>query len=155
MGKITKTLSNYDVLNILAWTEVENGFWATTKLPIKLQWDMKKNTDVLNRIKTSFEEFQKKIQEKYSDDKYSEDKEQDGQVVRVVKDKYIEEYNKEITELLFAENEVEIIKFDIEDFGDISLEKRDMDMLSFFIDIPNEDSDNNVEAEKVDGEVVG
>lgn len=148
MGKITKTITNYDVLNIIAWTDVENGFWETTKLPIKLQWDMKKNTDVLNKIKVSFEDFQKKIQEKYSNDKYSEDKEQDGQVIRVVKDEYIEEYNKEMTGLLLAENEVEIIVFNLEDFGDIELEKRDMDMLSFFIN----DCDENIE--QVDAEVV-
>ena len=46
MGK-TITLKTFDALNLLYWVESEAGFWNNTKLPIKLQWDMKKNTDVL------------------------------------------------------------------------------------------------------------
>ena len=44
MGK-TITLNTFDALNILFWIESEDSFWNNTKLPIKLQCDMKKNID--------------------------------------------------------------------------------------------------------------
>ena len=150
MTTIKKTITNFDIVNYLAWINFEEGFWATEKLPIKLQWNMKKNIITLQKIKEDYDEFYKKIQEKYSTDEFSEEKEQDGQVVRIVKDEFIPEFNNEINDLLLIENEVEIIQFDIEDFGNIDIQKPDMDMLSLFI----KDDEDAQKFEKVDGEVV-
>lgn len=145
-----KNITIYDAINFLAWIDYENGFWATTKLPIKMQWNMKKNITSLQKIRGDYDEFYKKIQEKYSTDEYSEDKEQDGKTVRIVKDEFIADFNREMNELLAIENEVEIIQFGIEDFGEINIQKADMDMLSFFI----KDEEETQKLEKVEGEVV-
>lgn len=133
MGK-TITLKTFDALNILFWVESEEGFWNTTKLPIKLQWDMKKNIDVLSEIRNTYNEFYGKIQQKYSDDKYSKEiTMENGQVDRIVKDEFITEFNKELNDILATDNEVKIRQFNIEDFGSVDIDKKDMDMLSFFI----------------------
>lgn len=133
MGK-TITLKTFDALNLLYWVESEDGFWNNTKLPIKLQWDMKKNIDTFSEIRNTYNEFYSKVQQKYSDDKYSEEiTQENGQVERVVKDEYIAEFNKELNDILTTDNEVKIRQFSIEDFGSVDIDKKDMDMLSFFI----------------------
>lgn len=133
MGK-TITMKTIDALNLLYWVESEESFWNKTKLPIKLQWDMKKNIDVLSEIRNTYNEFYGKIQQKYSDDKYSQEVTQEnGQVERVVKEEFISEFNNELNDILVTDNEVRIRQFNIEDFGSVDIDKRDMDMLSFFI----------------------
>ena len=133
MGK-TITLKTFDALNILFWIESEDSFWNNTKLPIKLQWDMKKNIDAFSEIRNTYNDFYRKVQQKYSDDKYSEEfTTENGQVDRMVKEEFISEYNKELNDILTTDNEVKIRQFNIEDFGSVDIDKKDMDMLSFFI----------------------
>ena len=140
----TITLKTFDALNILFWIESEDSFWNTTKLPIKLQWDMKKNIDVFSEIRNTYNDFYRKVQQKYSDDKYSEEvTTEDGRVDRTVKEEFISEFNKEINDILATDNEVKIRKFNIEDFGSVDIDKKDMDMLSFFIN--EEDESGEVE----------
>ena len=143
MGK-TITLKTFDALNILFWVESEDSFWNNTKLPIKLQWDMKKNIDAFSEIRNTYNDFYRKVQQKYSDDKYSEEvTTEDGRVDRTVKEEFISEFNKEINDILATDNEVKIKKFNIEDFGSVDIDKKDMDMLSFFIN--EEDESGEVE----------
>lgn len=143
MGK-TITLKTFDALNILFWIESEDSFWNNTKLPIKLQWDMKKNIDAFSEIRNTYNDFYRKVQQKYSDDKYSEEvTTEDGRVDRTVKEEFISEFNKEINDILATDNEVKIRKFNIEDFGSVDIDKKDMDMLSFFIN--EEDESGEVE----------
>lgn len=133
MGK-TITLKTFDALNILFWIESEDSFWNNTKLPIKLQWDMKKNINTFSEIRNTYNDFYRKVQQKYSDDKYSEEvTTEDGRVDRMVKEEFISEFNKEINDILSTDNEVKIRQFNIEDFGSVDIDKKDMDMLSFFI----------------------
>ena len=143
MGK-TITLKTFDALNLLYWIESEDSFWNNTKLPIKLQWDMKKNIDAFSEIRNTYNDFYRKVQQKYSDDKYSEEvTTEDGRVDRTVKEEFISEFNKEINDILATDNEVKIKKFNIEDFGSVDIDKKDMDMLSFFIN--EEDESGEVE----------
>ena len=133
MGK-TITLKTFDALNILFWIESEDSFWNNTKLPIKLQWDMKKNIDSFLEIRNTYNDFYRKVQQKYSDNKYSEEvTTENGQVDRMVKEEFISEYNKELNDILSTDNEVKIRQFNIKDFGSVDIQKKDMDMLSFFI----------------------
>ena len=133
MGK-TITLKTFDALNILFWIESEDSFWNNTKLPIKLQWDMKKNIDAFSEIRNTYNDFYRKVQQKYSDDKYSEEvTTENGQVDRMVKEEFISEYNKELNDILSTDNEIKIRQFNIKDFGSVDIQKKDMDMLSFFI----------------------
>ena len=133
MGK-TITIKTFDALNLLYWVESEESFWNKTKLPIKLQWDMKKNIDTLSEIRNTYNKFYGKIQQKYSDDKYSKEvTSENGQVERVVKEEFISEFNNELNDILVTDNEVRIRQFNIEDFGSVDIQKKDMDMLSFFI----------------------
>ena len=143
MGK-TITLKTFDALNILFWIESEDSFWNNTKLPIKLQWDMKKNIDAFSEIRNTYNDFYRKVQQKYSDDKYSEEvTTEDGRVDRTVKEEFISEFNKELNDILATDNEVKIKQFNIEDFGSVDIQKKDMDMLSFFIN--EEDESGEVE----------
>ena len=143
MGK-TITLKTFDALNILFWIESEDSFWNNTKLPIKLQWDMKKNIDAFSEIRNTYNDFYRKVQQKYSDNKYSEEvTTENGQVDRMVKEEFISEYNKELNDILTTDNEVKIRQFNIEDFGSVDIQKKDMDMLSFFIS--EEDESGEVE----------
>ena len=108
MGK-TITLKTFDALNILFWIESEDSFWNNTKLPIKLQWDMKKNIDAFSEIRNTYNDFYRKVQQKYSDDKYSKEvTTENGQVDRMVKEEFISEYNKELNDILSTDNEVKI-----------------------------------------------
>lgn len=133
MGK-TIIIKTFDALNLLYWIESEDSFWNNTKLPIKLQWDMKKNIDAFSEIRNTYNDFYRKVQQKYSDNKYSEEvTTENGQVDRMVKEEFISEYNKELNDILATDNEVKIRQFNIEDFGSVDIQKKDMDMLSFFI----------------------
>lgn len=95
---------------------------------------MKKNIDVFSEIRNTYNEFYGKVQQKYSDDKYSEEiTTKDGHVDRMVKEGFVAEFNKELNDILATDNEVKIRQFNIEDFGSVDIDKKDMDMLSFFI----------------------
>lgn len=131
---ISKHLLTIDALNLLTWMEKENGFIATTKLPIRIQWDMNKNFAALNNIRNQYQEFEKKLQERYSDDEHSETSvDENGQDLRMVKKQFLPEFTKERSEILSTENDVEIHQFCIEDFGNIEIDLPDMAMLNFFI----------------------
>jgi hypothetical protein len=131
---ITKNYKTIECLNILSWIESENGFFAKEKLSIRIQWEMKKNLKAFSEVRTNYEEFNKKIQEKYSDDKYSENvTDEDGNTNRVVKKEYLEEFNKERNEIFMTDNDIELHQFSIEDFGDVNISIQDMEFLSIFI----------------------
>lgn len=138
MKTVEKTLLTIEALNLLGWAEQENGFIATVKLPMKLMWNLKDNISALIEIREKFNDFNKKIEEKYGDDAHSFDAEEidnNGQTqkMRRVKDEYLEEFNKERNEIFTTENKIKVKVFDIEDFGDIEVGVQDMSMLSFFI----------------------
>lgn len=138
MKTVEKTLLTIEALNLLGWAEQENGFITTVKLPMKLMWNLKDNISALIEIREKFNDFNKKIEEKYGDDTHSFDAEEiddNGQTqkMRRVKDEYLEEFNKERNEIFTTENKIKIKVFDIEDFGDIEVGVQDMGMLSFFI----------------------
>lgn len=139
MKIIEKTLLTIEALNLLGWAQQENGFITTVKLPMKLMWNLQDDLKALIEIKEKFNEFNKKIEEKYGDDEHSFDAEEideNGQTqkMRRVKDEYLQEFNKERNEIFTQENKIKVKVFDIEDFGDIEVSVQDMGMLSFFID---------------------
>lgn len=131
---VKKTLLTSDALTILNWVESRDSFWAKEKLPIKIQWDMRKNISELKKIRDAYNEFYQKIIDKYSKDEYSEDIEnEDGTVTRNVKQEHMEEYTNEVREILTIENEVELKQFDIDDFGDLDILINETELLTFFI----------------------
>lgn len=134
MSKVmTKNIKTYEALNILGWIESENGVFINTKLPIKVQWGMKKNIDTLLDIRKTYSDFYEKIQQKYADDEYSSDVEENGEIKRIVKEEYLKDFNKELMDIVNTETEVKIVQFDIDEFGDIEIDAKDMSVLSFFI----------------------
>lgn len=134
MSKVmTKNIKTYEALNILGWIESENGVFINTKLPIKVQWGMKKNIDTLLDIRKTYSDFYEKIQQKYADDEYSSDVEENGEIKRIVKEEYLEDFNKELMDIVNTETEGKIVQFNIDEFGDIEIDAKDMSVLSFFI----------------------
>lgn len=151
---MTKTVSKHfltiDVLNILNWMEKKDGFILTAKLPIKIQWEMNKNLIALNEIRNTYNDFNQKLEQEYSDDEHAEDSiNKNGESIREVKEKYREEFIKAKNEILATENDVNIRQFNIKDFGDINIDLPDMAMLSIFIIDEEKNKDENIESEVV------
>lgn len=133
MGRtITRNITTFEAINALSY--IEDGF-AQKNLPIRMQWDMRKNITRLSVIRDAYNEFYRELQEKYMDDEHSEDaNDENGNTIRIVKPAYLKEFGNAHNELLGTENEIEIRQFNIDEFGDetmISL--ADMYRLSMFI----------------------
>lgn len=153
MRKTTKkTLLTIEALNIVGWLTQDNSIIASSTLPIKVMWDMRKNVMALEQIREQYNKMLEEVRNKYMADEYStEGTDEDGQKVRIIKDEYKAEWDKAVNELLGTENEIEIKVFDIEDFGDIEVSINDLNMLSFFFDEEDEDeAPDTVEGEVVD-----
>lgn len=147
---VSKHLYTIEILSILDWMEKEDGFILTTKLPIKIQWGMNKNLSTLRAVRDTYNEFNTKVENNYLDDEHSEDSvNEDNQTIRVVKEKYLNEFAKEKNEILMTENDIDIRQFSIEDFGDADIDLADMSMLSFFIY-----DEQTKDTETVEGEIV-
>lgn len=136
---VTKTLLTIEALNIVGYLTQENSIIASSTLPIKVMWDMRKNIMELDKIREHYNKMLEEVRGRYMSDVYSTEEEENGQTVRKIKEEYKEEWDKAVNELLSTENEVEIKVFNIEDFGDIEVSINDLNVLSFFFGEEKED----------------
>jgi len=142
------TLSTLEILNIVSWYKEkrQDEKKPLGALPLKIQWELKKNIDKISPIADSYmnfkQEIENKLQEEYATDEKSMIDESDN-TVRKIKDEYIAEYQKEIAEMteklneiLIEQNEIEMNSFDVEDIlnnleDDCGLTIDDLDILNF------------------------
>lgn len=153
-----KTFSTLEILNICGWYKQirEKEDKPLNDLPLKVQWDLKKNINAMGSIADDFLALQKENEDElkshYVDDEHSfESVDEEGNPVRKIKDEYLADFqaavtemNKKLTDILEETNDIEIKPIDVdavvESLGDneAKLTVDDLEILSVF----NEDKNN-------------
>lgn len=158
-----KIFKNIEVLNIVAYIN-QMPKEVADELPLKFRWNLKKNMDKLTPIAAAYENFRdeqiRELQTKWFDDEHSEEiaqtkigadgkpeVDEDGNEVtepaRKIKDEFMDDYRKEVSEInsklneiSYEDNEVDIFAMDLDDLidtlpEDSKLSFDDITMLSF------------------------
>lgn len=145
-------LKNIEIENIVEYSRLETSVIqdATYKFTISFAWSLRKNLVKLYKLYEDYAQMHNEIVEFYNDDEHSV-VDKDGQ--RKVKKEFLQEYNNKISELLFAENEVDmsIVKLSkvvpggLDGLDHSAIAVKDLDILSFMID--ESKSDETAESE--------
>ena len=136
-----KTLTNLEVANIIAYSNTEDSIAQNIaiKFPMSFAWKFRKNLNRLKTVNDNFAQRQQEIISFYSDDTYSyvNDKENSS---RIVKDEYVEEYNKKLSDLYAQSTDLDIDQVKLSELlaAKIELSIPELDILSFMIDEENE-----------------
>lgn len=145
-----KKFNTLEVLNICTWYKQarENEKKPLNDLPLKAQWNLKKNIAALTPIAENFFSLQQESEEQLrsayiSDEKSYVDTDENGQEIRKVKDEYLDDFQKEVNDLnnklndiLNEENEFDLAIIDvdkiIDEIGDkeTELSVDDLEILS-------------------------
>lgn len=141
MKRMDKTLTNYEVQNIIAWLNAKSTEEFTKKLPMSIKWPLHKNTTKLNMLAKDYEEVRQELEARYATDEKSEevkkiDENGEEQTVREVKPEFLEKFQQEQIELLMQENETRLYMEKEEELfkiEDSNFSMADLDMLSFMI----------------------
>lgn len=143
------------VSNILTVSEIE---WYNKKqevlqaLPLKTQWNIRKNVKALEGFAQDFLNFRQELEEKRTKEWFVEGNgkcekttDENGNEVLKILEEYMEEFtsyndklNQQINEIAFEEIEVEVTPIDLDaivniiDEEKLELNMEDIDMLSIF-----------------------
>ena len=148
-----KIFKNIEVLNIVAYVN-QMPKEKLDELPLKFRWNLKKNMDKLRPIAESYETFRnervQELQREWFNEEKSEEfmqtktdengepmKDEDGNEItepmRKIKDEYMEEYQKTVSELngklneiAYEDNEVDLATIEFDTFIDSLLDIREM-----------------------------
>ena len=149
---IEKTLSNLEIMNFIAWFNLEENqgtddepmmvkktIEKLDKCSTSFKWNLRKNMAKFMDAARLYEEAVKELQEKYASDEKSEDvtivdENNQEHIERRVRAAYIEEFQREQYELLSQTNDVKLTLVHEEDFMDNNqLDWMDLDMLSIIV----------------------
>ena len=143
------TFNNYEIDAIVRNLDDPNSILATDdperRLPINVLWVMETNLDKMRTIAQKILREREKIEASFSDDEHSEIYEADGQSGRKVKDKYITEFQKLLSELMEIQNEIEIGLVDVATLERFSMTPRDFRSIKFMLtdsEEPKEEVEN-------------
>ena len=125
-------MKNLDIVGVANAYTMQRQSGNTIKLPAAVAWKRRVNMDKIVHANQLIQEALQEIKTRYSDDEHSEAIE--GKSGRKVKDNYLPEFFREQTEILQQETDIDIVKVNINDLGDIELSDADMDTLAFMID---------------------
>lgn len=163
-----KNIMNIAAVNELNWYMNEATKEKMSKLPLKVQWTIRKNMKVLEPLSQNFTDFRDELIQKRNNEWFEEgngkcerstQKDADGNDQEVLKilDEYMDEYreyendmNRQLNDILVETNEVSLFPINIEEFVEIAdqydtgIDLDDIDMLSMF-----EEEIEHVEAEVV------
>lgn len=153
---ITKTLQGIVALNMNTWYTSDETRKKLDKLPLKIQWTVRKNMKDFITATNEFNAFKEELIQKRNNkwfvegngkcEKYIQKDENNKEVemLRIIPE-YMEEYleyeheiNKSLQEILLEENNYTFTKIDLDTIVDASDEKDagitmdDLDMLSIF-----------------------
>ncbi len=107
----------------------------TKKLPISVLWTMDENMTKLREIASRINKKREEIQGEYADDEHSfTETQEDGSMVRKVKEEYLKEFIEKMNELMSIENEINIKPIMIETIADCSLVPSDYRSIRFMLD---------------------
>lgn len=101
---------------------------AFKRMPIKAVYKIQTNKKVFRERITPYEESLKELV-----DRYGVKMEATGLNVENLESDKLTEFNRELTELLELEVDVEISKIHIEAFGDYEISQEDMEVLEFML----------------------
>ena len=104
---------------------------AKTDVPVKIAYWLSKDVQKLNSEFVAFEEARGKLFKKYGEKQVNEETKQEQSVIKL---ENIESFQKEISELLKTEVEVDVHKIKLESLGEIKLSTFDLTALHFIIE---------------------
>ena len=114
--------------------ELNEGLKAIVdkELPIKMAFLIQKNMSMMEDEIKNAEVIRQKIIKKYEDEEATKNLKEQG-VVQLQKDK-LEDFNKEINELMGQEIDVELKKISIDDLDGITIKPVDLNRLRYIIE---------------------
>ena len=152
------TFSNYEIDSIVKNLDSPDSILSTDdperRLPISALWVMETNLDKMRDIARKIAKERERIEIPFSDDEHSSLVEEEGQTVRKIKDEYVEDFQKQITELLNIQNEIEIGLVDVNILERFSVTPRDFRSIKFMLTNPKEEIMEDVENVNEIAEVV-
>jgi len=129
MKKIT--LTNFEVLNIVAGIQQEIFANKESEFSLKFAWKLRKNTKILANLNEAINEKLAELERPYADDEHSEAAE-DGN--RQIKQEYALEFAQKRNELYALENEVEINMATVDEIGAEKISPNVLNLLSFMLE---------------------
>lgn len=125
------TLSNEKIVNMTGVLGAVNN----TQLPIKIAYAISKNINKIENELKAYNIEKAKLIDKYAE-KDEEDKLKTDEQGNVnIKEEYREDWNRDITELLSIENEIDIHMIQLEDLlnSDYSISPAELSVIDFMI----------------------
>jgi len=114
---------------------------SDTKFPGGFLWKMKLNKKAIADILAVYEECEKELLKKYSDDSRSyerpvldEDGNETDQKERMIKPEYLANWQKDMAEIQFQKTEVEIKTVSPESIADLALSPSEWTAIEFMIE---------------------
>lgn len=123
--KITKILSNNDIYYIA--TGLNSNFDRDLKLPIKVSFYLNKNKKYFTELAQQIEEEKNKLCAKFGTFDSVNNR------FHFENDEILKQVNKEFSELMGLKQEVSFYEIPLEDFGEINLSIKEMDILEYMI----------------------
>lgn len=166
------SINNMAAINIIDWYNNDDVQKKLSKLPLKIQWDIRKNMVALQSITKVFNTFRSELIKKRNEEWFVEgngkcekttvvDENGNEQEALQVIDKYQDELrqyednlNKQLAEILMEENELDVISFNIDEFVEkaddshAGLDIHDLDIIMIFAESDESDTDKCEEDEK-------
>lgn len=131
-------IKNYEIESLINILSDQNSLLNSDdkELPIHILWVIDENFKKLNDIMQKIISMKQKVQSKFSDDDhsypvYDDNGNENG---RNIKDEYIDEWRKQISELLNIENEIEISTIPLSSINKLSISGRDYQSIKFMIE---------------------
>lgn len=165
-----KTIVNIAAVNVISWYNNAETQTKLKKLPLKMQWTLRKNMKAIEPLSKEFGDFRDELVQKRNEEWFVEgndkcekvtqqDENGQDQEMLKIKEEYIEEFqqyeqdlNKQLEEIMVEENEFEYTPIDLEEFIDMAdaadsgIDMDDVDVVSVFEPVVEE-----IEAEIVEG----
>ncbi len=148
---MNKTIMNIAAVNVIAWYTQDGTQEKLKKLPLKMQWVIRKNMRVLEPLSKEFTDFRDELVQKRNDEWFVEDNgkcekvTKDDQELLKIKEEYMDEFkeyedslNQQLNEIAIEENDVDLIPIILDDFVEAAdaansgIDIDDLDMLSVF-----------------------
>lgn len=145
-------LRNFEVEGIVNTLEKRDSLLYTNdpekKLPVSVLWIMDENMDRLREIVSRIQKKREEIQSEYADDDHSfNETQEDGSIIRKVKNEYVKEFMGKMNELMSIENEINIKPIMISFLENRSLVPSDYRSIRFMLDKEKTEEDQKDETE--------
>lgn len=162
-----KKIMTLAAVNVMSWYNNDGTRDKLKKMPLKMQWALRKNMKAIEPLSKDFGDFRDELIAKRNEEWFSEDngkceritqEDESGQEQEMLKVKdeflddfkaYEDELNKQLNEIMQEENTVEYTPIDLEEFveaadeNDAGIDIDDMDIISIF-ELPVEELEADI-----------